>query len=176
MARPVWAEVRESLTSAIRDALPLQVGKASGERIAGVGLHIDAYYGSAGLYLLPESAALSLDQNAVSNIGDWPISTDWVLTEDHAQAFLSHWDRWDQWFRNHLDDFDESNGDKGHSLLRIACEAMQQIEAEGLLNTFLKTDGFKIIIAEHDEPNILSLQRYNLFIRTGAIRCDGDVV
>lgn len=35
---------------------------------------------------------------------------------------------------------------------------------------------FKIIIAEHDEPDQLGLDRYRLFVRTGMIYCHGDSV
>src|SRR4051812_19996982 len=77
MALPAWSEVRESLTAAITAALPLQLRKAAGERISGLGVHMDAYYGSAGLYLLPESAARRGGARTARNIGDWPISTDW---------------------------------------------------------------------------------------------------
>lgn len=175
MALPLWAEVRESLTAAIRDALPLQVREAEGERIAGLGLHIDAYYGSAGLYLLPETAARTLSPEEADEIGAWPISTDWDRTRDHARAFAAAWDRWEEWFRNHLDDFDDDEGDETfRGLHRVACEAMQQIEAEGLLNAFPKTEDFKIIIAEHDEPNDLSIKRYELFVRTGTIQVFGE--
>jgi hypothetical protein len=102
MALPAWPGVRESLAAAIRDALPLQVHQASCEHIAGIGLHVDAYYGSAGLYLLPQTAAHALGPK-VSNIGDWPISTGWDLTRDHAVAFAAHWRRWEDWFKDHLD-------------------------------------------------------------------------
>jgi len=175
MPQLTWSEIRDALTAAIRDALPLQVRKVSGERIAGVGLHMDAYYGSAGLYLLSESAAHSLSPKAADNIGDWPISTDWKLQEDHAQAFAAHWGWWDQWFHDHLDDFDEASGvEKSRGLLRIACEAMRAIELAGHFDAFPKTAEFKVIIAEHDEPDHFSVERYGLFVRTGTIRCHGD--
>jgi hypothetical protein len=177
MALPPWSEVRESLTAAIRAALPLQVRKAEGERIAGLGLHIDAYYGSAGLYLLPEAAARSLSPAAADNIGDWPISTDWDLSEDHARAFAACWGRWDDWFHDHLDNLtDDENDEKFRGLLQVACEAMRQIEADGDLTELPKTEDFKIVIAEHDEPDDLALDRYNLFVRTGTIRVHGDPV
>ncbi|QDT52526.1 hypothetical protein Pan44_05380 [Caulifigura coniformis] len=168
-----WAEIRDSLMNAIRDALPLQVRKAAGERIAGLGLHIDAYYGSAGLYLLPESAAHKLDADALDNIGDWPISTDWVLSDDHSQAFSAHWKSWEDWFSTHRDDItDEQDSQRG--LLRIACEAIQRLENAGLFDGVPKTEDFKIIIQEHDEPTALGVERYRQFVRTGLVRCDGD--
>jgi len=177
MALPSWSEVRESMTAAIRAALPLQVRKAEGERIAGVGLHIDAYYGSAGLYLLTEGAARALSPDAVNNIGDWPISTDWDQSEDHARAFAASWGRWDDWFHDHLDDLTGVEGnEKFRGLLRVGCEAMRRIEADGLLNSFPKTEDFKIIIAEHDEPDDLAIDRYNLFVETGTIRVHGEPV
>jgi hypothetical protein len=177
MALPAWPEVCRSLTAAIRTTLPLQVGKAQGERIAGLGLHIDAHYGSAGLYLLPEAAARSLAPVAANNIGDWPISTDWDLSEDHATAFAASWGRWDDWFHDHLDDLTtEEQEEKFRGLLRVACEALRQIEADGLLESLPKTEDFKLIIAEHDEPDELAIERYNLFVRTGTIRIHGEPV
>jgi hypothetical protein len=175
MALPAWSEVRESLTAAIRDALPLQVDKAGSERVAGVGLHMDAYYGSAGLYLLPESAARALDPEAAANIGDWPISTDWDGREDHARAFSAHWGPWDRWFRDHLDDLTETEqSEKFRGLLRVACEAIRAVEVAGLFTEMPKTEGFRIIIAEHDEPNELAVERYGLFVQSGSVRCDGE--
>jgi hypothetical protein len=175
MAIPAWSEVRDSLTAAIRDALPLQVRKAGGERVAGVGLHIDGYYGSAGLYLLPESAAHALDPGAAANIGDWPISTDWDRDEDHARAFAAHWDRWDGWFHDHLDDLTQAEqSEKFRGLLRVACEAMRTIDVAGLLSAIPKTEGFSIIIAEHDEPNDLAADRYGRFVRTDSVVCHGE--
>jgi hypothetical protein len=177
MALPPWSEVCESLTAAIRAALPLQVRKAEGERIAALGLHIDAYYGSAGLYLLPEAAARSLSPAAADNIGDWPISTDWDPSEDHARAFAASWGRWDDWFHDHLDNLtDDEKDEKFLRLLQVACEAMRQIEADGYLTELPKTEDFKIVIAEHDEPDDLALDRYNLFVRTGTIRVHGEPV
>ncbi len=173
MSLPSWLDVRESLTAAIRDALPLQVRKVGGGRIAGVGLHVDAYYGSAGLYLLPESASRAMDPQAAANIGDWPISTDWNVREDHAQAFAAHWGRWDEWFRDHLDDLTEA--EKVRGLLRAACEAMRVVETAELLSANQKSEEFRIIIAEHDEPNELALERYGLFVQTGIVRCHGQV-
>lgn len=147
-------ETRAALTAAIRDALPLQVQKAGMARIAGVGLHMDGYYGSAGLYLLPEPSARILSAQTVDNISDWSISTDWDPREDHAQAFAEHWNSWDEWFHNHLDEFDEASGDeKFRGLLRVACESMRAVELAGLLESFPKAEGFKVIVAEHDEPN-----------------------
>src|SRR5438270_11544957 len=125
MALPVWSDVRESLTAAIRAALPIQIRAAAGERIVGVGLQIDGHYGSAGLYLLPESAARALSREAADNIGDWPISTDWDPSEDDARAFAASWGRWDDWFHDHLDDLTaEEKDERPRSLLRVACEAM----------------------------------------------------
>jgi hypothetical protein len=172
MSLPSWLEVRESLTAAIRDALPLQIRKVRGGRVAGVGLHMDAYYGSAGLYLLPESAALAMGPQAAANIGDWPISTDWNVHEDHARAFAAHWGRWDEWFRDHLDD--ATGAEKCRGLLRVACEAMRAVETAELLTAMPQTEGFRVIIAEHDEPNELALERYGLFVRTGIVRCHGE--
>ena len=120
-----WPQIRDALTAAIRDALPLQIRRAAGDRIAGVGLHIDGYYGSAGLYLLPESAARALAPEGADYLGDWPISTDWNQSEDHAQAFMVHWRPWDQWIYNHLGDFDdEATMARGRELLRAGCEAV----------------------------------------------------
>jgi len=175
MSLPTWSEVRESLIAAIRDALPLQVRKAGGGQVAGVGLHIDAYYGSAGLYLLPESAARGMDPQTAANIGDWPISTDWNAHEDHALAFAAHWRRWEKWFSDHIDDHTKSEGDEiFRRLLRVACEAMREVETAELLSAIPQADGFRVIIAEHDEPDELALERYDLFVRTGIIRCHGD--
>ena len=187
MPMPPWNEVSASLAAAIRAALPLQVAKAGGERIAGLGLHIDGYYGSAGLYLLPESAARALGPGVRSerekvlsapdpdNIGDWPISTDWDSTDDHAAAFAAHWDPWDRWFRDRLDEFDAEGGDeKFRGLLRTACEAMREVEQSGALDAIPRTEGFKIIIAEHDEPDEMAVERYPLFVSTGKIRVYGE--
>lgn len=175
MSLVVWSDVRSSLTAAIRAALPLQLRKAPDDQIAGLGLHMDAYYGSAGLYLLPASATATIQPSAIDNLGDWPISTDWNLNEDHAQAFAAHWGQWDKWFHAHLDDFDKVGGhEKFRGLLRVSCEAMRDVELSGLLDLVPKSERFKIIIAEHDEPNELALERYDLFVRTGVIRCDGD--
>jgi len=168
-----WAEIRDSLMKAIRDALPLQLRRAPGERIAGLGLHIDAYYGSAGLYLLTESAARKLDADALDSMGDWPISTDWVLSEDHSQAFAAQWRSWEDWFSAHQNDFTDEQ-DSGRGLLRVACEAIQQLENAGLLDAVPTTEDFKLIVQEHDEPTALGVERYRLFVRTGRIRCDGD--
>ncbi|MFN0055440.1 MAG: hypothetical protein ACKV0T_25110 [Planctomycetales bacterium] len=164
-----------ALASAISAALPLQLRLAHGGPIAGVGLHIDAYYGCAGLYLLPDSQAKLLTHTQRFELGDWPISTDWNLADDHAIAFAAHWRHWDHWFYTHLAALtDEENHAKSYELHRVACQAMQQVEAAGHLNTFPKTDDFRIIIAEHDEPIDLSLERYALFRRTGTIRVFGD--
>jgi hypothetical protein len=176
MPLPDWSGVRESLTAAIRDALPLQVRKADGDQIAGIGLHMDAYYGSAGLYLLPKSIADALSPDEAANIGDWPISTDWDGREDHAIAFAAHWGRWDRWFYDHLDDLTGAEGsEKFRKLLRISCEATRAVETAGMLADIPKADGFRIIIAEHDEPNELALERYELFVRSGVVRCHGEV-
>jgi hypothetical protein len=174
---PVWSEVREALAAAIRAALPLQLRAAQGEPIAGIALDMDAYYGSSGLYLLTESAARALPPDAVDNIGDWPISTHWSLDADHAQAFALHWGAWEKWFYEHIDDpaADDEQKDKFRALLRVACEAMWDVGDSGDLAAIAKSDRFKIIIAEHDEPNALSLDRYELFVRTGRVRCHGDV-
>jgi hypothetical protein len=174
MPLPNWDEVRHSLAFAIRAALPLQVRKAHGN-ISGLGLHVDAYYGSAGLYLLSEADRAKLSAIESQNIGDWPISTDWIPTEDHSQAFAKHWGRWDNWFREHLDGMsEEESSQKSRQLIRIACEAMRQVEVEGILCSFPRAEDFKVIIAEHDEPNDLSLERYGLFVTTGVIRVHGD--
>jgi hypothetical protein len=175
MALPAWPKVRKSLAAAIGAALPLQLRKAGSERIAGVGLHLNAYYGSAGLYLLPESAARALAPDAVDSLGDWPISTDWNPSDDHAQAFAAHWDKWDKWFSDHIDELDEAGEDERiRKLLRVACEAVRDLELTGLFDTLPKTEGFKIIIAEHNEPCDFSLERYSLFVRTGAVRSHVD--
>jgi hypothetical protein len=175
MALPVWSDVRESLTAAMRAALPIQVRKADGERIVGVGVHIDGYYGSAGLYLLPESAARVLSPEAVDNIGAWPISTDWDPSEDHATAFAALWVRWDDWFHDHLSELTaEEQDEKARSLLLVACEAMRLIEADGLLDNLPKAEDFRIIIAEHDEPDALAVERYGLFVRTGTVKVYGE--
>lgn len=175
MALPVWSEVRDALTAAIRDALPLQVREAGGGRIAGLGVHVDAYYGAAGVYLLPESTACSLQPEALVNIGDWPISTDWDGGRDHSRAFAAHWKKWELWFNDHLDDLTEIEGEeKVRWLLRAACEAVQAVEAAGWLGAIPKAEGFKVIIAEHDEPNELAVERYGLFVRSGIIRCHGE--
>jgi hypothetical protein len=47
---------------------------------------------------------------------------------------------------------------------------MQSLQSVGLLGTFSKTDGFKVIIADSDEPEELSIERYNLFLTTGTIK------
>ena len=73
------------------------------------------------------------------------------------------------------DELDGKDGDKAfRGLLQITCEAVRELELAGLLDSIPKTEDFKIIIAEHDEPNILGLERYELFVRTGAVRCHGD--
>ena len=184
MPLPEWSEVRDSLVAAIRAALPLQIRAAGGDPIAGIGLHMDAYSGAAGLYLLPESAARDLSPTALANIGDWPISTDWDGTTDHAEAFEDHWGRWDEWFYAQkmdatgqpVDATDEEVMAIGRGLLRVACEAMHRIESEGLLDSFPLALGFRIVIAEHDEPDELAVERYDLFRRTGTIRNFGDDV
>ncbi len=177
MALPAWSEVGESMTTAIGAALPFQVRKARGERIAAIGLHIDAYYGSAGLYLLPEAAARAISPESVNNIGVWPISTDWDPSEDHAGAFTASWGPWDDWFHDHLDDLSIAEHDeKTRALLRLACEAMRQVEADGLLDSLIKTQDFKIIIAEPDEPDDFAIERYNLFVKTGIVRVYGEHV
>lgn len=172
---PHWPDVRKSLASAISAALPHQLRRVEGDRVSGIGLHIDGYYGSAGLYLLPESVARTMTPAGRDEIGDWPISTDWVLDDDHARAFAEHWQQWDDWFRDHLDDFTDSAAEqKGRDLLRAACEAVRDVETAGLFDSFPKADDFKVIIAEHDEPTELSVDRYGLFLRTGQVRCHGD--
>jgi len=172
---PPWDEIRASLATAIRAALPLQVRQAAGEAVAGVALHVDGYYGSAGLYLLPESAARDLGPGASDNIGDWPISTDWNPADDHSRAFAAHWDPWDQWFRDRLDEFDQEGGDeKFRGLLRTACEAVREVELAGDLDAFPRTADFKIVIAEHDEPDAMAVERYGLFRGTGTVRVHGD--
>ncbi len=139
-------------------------------------MHIDAYYGCAGLYLLPESSARSLAPSDVDNIGDWPISTDWIPSDDYSLAFAQHWHRWDEWFHENLDahDKDRVSNQKFRGLLQTACEAMRAVEAQGILDSVAKTNGFKIIIAEHDEPKVLSLERYELFCQRGIIRCHDE--
>ncbi|MBL8851637.1 MAG: hypothetical protein JNG89_18280 [Planctomycetaceae bacterium] len=165
-----WSEIREALTSAIRDALPLEVQKTAGDRISGIGLEVDAFYGSASLYLLPESAARDLSPEERDNLGDWPIST-WESESDYAPAFAAHWGVWETWFYDHVDDFDDDESvAKGRALLQAGCEAMQAIESEGLLDSLPQSEGFKIIIADHDEPRHLSLERYELFVKTGTIK------
>jgi hypothetical protein len=174
---PVWAEVRESLAAAIRAALPLQLLGTQGDPIAGIGLDMDGYYGSAGLYLLTESAARALPPDAVHNLGDWPISTHWNPASDHAQVFTAHWGAWEKWFDQHLDDLsDDEQEYKFRALLRVACEAIWDVEVSGDFEAIRKSDRFKIIIAEHDEPNAFALERYDLFVRTGRVRCHGDDV
>jgi hypothetical protein len=124
---------------------------------------------------LPESAARELPPDAVNNIGDWPISTDWKLDDDHSQAFAAHWREWEKWFRDHREELDEMTGDDDfRGLLRVACEAMRQVELTGQFDAIPKTTDFKVIIAEHDEPNELSLERYGLFTKAGTVRCHGD--
>jgi hypothetical protein len=175
MELSLWSKVRESLENAIRASLPLQIRKANDEKIAGVGLHVDAYYGCIGLYLLPESATVNLDAGELNNIGDWPISTDWDGSEAHAQEFARQWHPWEEWFRDHLDGLTDAELDQRYrGLLRAACEAMQKIESDGLLDNDRRTDDFRIIIIEHDEPDEMGLERYELFCRTGMIRCYGD--
>jgi hypothetical protein len=137
MPLPNWDEVRRSLASAIAAALPLQIRKAGKGPVAGVGLHVDAFYGSAGLYLLPEADAGKLSARELDNIGDWPISTDWVPSEDHSQAFAAQWGVWDKWFSGHLDELSTTEADqKFRQLLQVACEAMREVELDGLLDTF----------------------------------------
>jgi hypothetical protein len=148
--------------------------KVTAERISGLGVHVDAYYGSAGLYLLPESDARRLGADA-DNIGDWPISTDWDPGEDHSLAFASHWGRWDDWFHEHLDQLTEDEKDeKFRGLLRVACEAVREVERSGPLDEIPKDVGFRIIISEHDEPDEWGLERYDRFLKTRAIRCYRD--
>lgn len=175
MPRVPWAKIREALASAIRAALPLQIRKVAGERIAGLGIHIDGVYGDAGLYLLPEAAAQKLKPREANNIGDWPISTDWDATEDHSRAFAEHWEEWGKWFSDHVDDFNDEEGDKVlRGLLRVACEAIKSLESGGLLESIPRTKDFRVIIAEHDEPNDLAVRRYELFLKKGIIRCHED--
>jgi len=175
MPLPNWDDVRRSLVNAIKAALPLQIRRAGNGRVAGLGLHVDAFYGSAGLYLLPEDDARKLSAKDRDNIGDWPISTDWILSEDHSRAFAEHWGPWDNWFREHVECNSAFETDQiGRQLLRLACEAMREIETAGLLASFPKSADFKVIIAEHDEPVELCVQRYRLFLGTGTIRVYGD--
>lgn len=54
-------------------------------------------------------------------------------------------------------------------LLRSACEAVQWIEQEGLLDKMPKTERFRIIIAEHDEPDDLCVNRYPVFLNSGLV-------
>ena len=111
----------------------------------------------------------------MDNLGDWPISTHWDSASDHAKAFAAHWGEWDKWFYEHLDDLSEDeHDDKFRALLRVACEAIWDVEVSGDLEAIHKSDSFKIIIAEHDEPGALALERYDLFVRTGRVRCHGD--
>lgn len=172
MEQPKWDEVRQALTSAIAAALPLQLRVVAGEPIAGVGLHIDGLYGAAGLYLLPESAVSTVDPSARNNIGDWPISTDWESTSDHQRAFAEHWGPHEEWFYSHMDFGDDDDGVEYRTrcLLRSACEAVRGLEKSGLFETFPKTEKFQLIVAEHDEPEEMSVERYELFLRTGEIR------
>jgi hypothetical protein len=172
---PVWTEVRESLTAAVRAALALQLRGTLGDRIAGIGLDMDGYYGSSGLYLLTERAARDLPPDTLDCLGDWPISTHWSRDADHAQAFASHWGAWERWFHDHLDNLSEDeHARKFRALLRVACEAVWDLEVSGDLQAIPRSDRFKIIIAEHDEPDALSLEHYDLFVRTGRVRCHGD--
>ena len=162
-----WLEIRTSLTDAIRVALPLQIQKTAGDRIAGICLLMDACYGSSGLYLLTESAARTLGTNAFEMIGDWPISTDWNLNDNYSQAYAKHWGKWADWFNEHMNDFDDSFREEVfEKLIQISCEAMREVELAGHLSTFSKTKDFKIIIAEHDEPIQSSLERYKQFVNT----------
>ena len=150
---PDWEEVRDALIAAIRDALPLQLKRIPGERVSGLGVHIDACYGSAGLYLLPESTAQTFNQAYQDNLGDWPISTDWDPSDDHSQAFARHWHVWDRHFyalaMTPMKVEDETPEDEDapvdpifFGLLRTACEAVQRIEHEGLLDNLPKTERF----------------------------------
>ena len=172
---PDWSELRASLKAAIVAAIRFQMRRIGDERIAGFGLHIDGYYGSVGLYLLPESVARTMNSARRNNIGDWPISTDWNPNAEDAKAFAANWEKWANWFYEHCGKLDRVDGDEAfRGLLRIACEAVQDLEAAGFFEGVLKTQDFRIIIAEHDEPNALALERYGLFVTTGNIRVQGD--
>lgn len=175
-----WAEIRDALVAAIRDALPLQLNRIPGERVAGLGVHIDGCYGSAGLYLLPESTAQTFNQAYQDNLGDWPISTDWDPSDDYSQAFARQWGIWNKRFHDRamasMNDEGEDLEDKDAlvdpifiGLLRSACEAVQRIEQGGLLDKMPKTEQFRIIIAEHDEPDDLCVNRYPVFLNSGLV-------
>jgi hypothetical protein len=125
---------------------------------------------------LPESAARSLPPEDVDNLGDWPISTDRCGRDgsesEHRRAFSGHW-RDAEWHKR-VEWFYGGRHDHPRRLLQAACEAMREVELSGLLDSFPKTDGFKIIIADHDELDEMSVDRYSLFLRTGEVRCMDD--
>lgn len=170
MELPDWSQVRLSLEAAIRDALPLLVNKANGDRIAGVGVDIHTCYGDSGIYLLPESAALTMTQKLAISLGDWPLATYWSRTDDYSVAFEAHWGKWAKWFYAHCGQFDKDETEKVYNeLIRVVCEAVRELEIEGLFDCMVRTEQFRIIIAEHDEPNEVALARYPYFLKTGNV-------
>jgi len=58
-------------------------------------------------------------------------------------------------------------------LLLVACQAVRELDASGFLD-FPRAGGFQIIIAEHDEPNKLAVERYARFLETGDVVIHGD--
>jgi hypothetical protein len=46
--------------------------------------------------------------------------------------------------------------------------------ADGSLGEFPRTEDFKVVIAEHDDPDELAIERYNLLVKTGTIRVFGE--
>jgi hypothetical protein len=176
MVRPDWSAVRRSLKAAIRDALTLETRKVKRDRVAGFGVDMDTYYGSAGTYLLPESAARAMEPALLISLGDWPISTHWDHDGDDAIAFRAHWGTWEDWFHKHADDFDEVGEEKGWALMRATCEAVRELDISGSFDKIPKTQDFKIIVADHDDSNEFAAQRYGLFVRTGVAFCDRPIV
>jgi hypothetical protein len=173
MPLPDWKTVRVALDRALVTALPLLAEESGRGPIAALGIHVDAYYGSAGLYLLPESALTELSEAARDSLGDWPNSTDWSRDAASARAFASHWGVWDSWFSRHLGDLSEAEAtEKFETLLRVACEAAEKLEREDAFIALPKARSFKILVVEHDEPDQLSLTRYEHFLRTREVLVD----
>jgi hypothetical protein len=170
MNLPDWSEVRASLASSIRAALPLQLAhQAAGERVAAIAVNVDIDYGGAGLYLLPESDWRDLAPEQVGDLDQWPISTDWDV-DDASRAFDAHWGPWDKWYHDHFR-WDEGPWKELYrGLIRCACEALREVEAEGLFDVMAKTDGFQLLVGVTNESPQLTAQRYEQYRRTGAIR------